>query len=392
MDSGWNYGPLGDAREEERLRDILIQCFTFPASRWEIYVGQVARENFRRLVRDGEVEAGLALFFMGQWFGGRSVPMAGVAAVGVPPELRARKVGLELLQRMLREVRERGYPLSVLYASTQRLYRRLGYEQAGGRFLHVLPASSVPREKREIEAAPVDATRHEQFHDAYRRFAARGAGNLDRNEGIWKRVVYPPPDETVYAYLFGSPPAPEGYVVFTQKRIDPGYDLLVRDLVTLTPAAARSVWAFLGDHRSMAHDIQWSGPPMDPLSALLPEQDVKVAQAQRWMLRVVDVVKALEARGYPKGVSEELHLDVRDDLIPENEGRVVLHAADGRGRVESGGRGEMRLHVRGLAPLYAGFFPPETLAAIGWLEAPPAAIASATRIFAGPAPWMPDMF
>jgi predicted acetyltransferase len=316
--------------------------------------------------------------------------MAGVAAVGVPPEHRARKVAFELLQRMLREVRERGYPLSALYASTQRLYRKLGYEQAGNRVLYALPARSVPRERREIEATAVDPSRHELLHDLYRRAASRNAGNLDRNEGIWKRVVIAPADELMFAYLLGSPP--EGYIVYTQKRVELAYDLQVRDLVALTPRAVRAAWAFLGDHGSMANEIKWVGPAVDPFPALLPEQHVRPSYASRWMLRVTDVAKALEARGYEEGLAEELHLEVTDDVLPENEGRWILRVKDGRAKAERGGRGEMRLHVRGLAPLYSGFLPPNALATLGWIEAPEAALRSAGRLFGGPEPWMQDMF
>jgi len=41
------------------------------------------------------------------------------------------------------------------------------------------------------------------------------------------------------------------------------------------------------------------------------------------MLRVIDVSKALEKRVYPLGIETELHLEVKDDLLPENNGKSV---------------------------------------------------------------------
>jgi predicted acetyltransferase len=64
----------------------------------------------------------------------------------------------------------------------------------------------------------------------------------------------------------------------------------------------------------------------------------------------------------------------------------------GSGKVTQGGRGEMELDVRGLAPLFTGFFTPFELKSVGLLAAGPAALAAAARIFAGPEPWMPDYF
>src|SRR5262249_25447711 len=102
--------------------------------------------------------------------------------------------------------------------------------------------------------------------------------------------------------------------------------------------------------------------------------------------------RALTERGYIEGVTDELHLDVRDDLIPENQGRFVLSIAGGKGKVKRGGKGRLRLDVRGLAPLYTGHMHPASLAVAGLLTGHADEIRKAATIFSSPAPWMPDYF
>jgi predicted acetyltransferase len=111
-----------------------------------------------------------------------------------------------------------------------------------------------------------------------------------------------------------------------------------------------------------------------------------------WLLRIVDVCGALAARGYPQGAEVEVHLEVRDTLLPANDGRFVLTIANGQGEVREGGRGGLRVDVRGLATLYSGHLSPEELRATGLLDGEPRDLAAAALAFAGPAPWMPDMF
>ena len=78
---------------------------------------------------------------------------------------------------------------------------------------------------------------------------------------------------------------------------------------------------------------------------------------------------------------------------PANAGRWTLRVEEGRGRVERGGRGRIALDARGLAALYSGFHGADTLAAFGRLKASaPEDLATAVALFAGPTPWMPDMF
>uniref|UniRef100_A0A0C1R7U1 Enhanced intracellular survival protein domain-containing protein n=1 Tax=Tolypothrix bouteillei VB521301 TaxID=1479485 RepID=A0A0C1R7U1_9CYAN len=106
----------------------------------------------------------------------------------------------------------------------------------------------------------------------------------------------------------------------------------------------------------------------------------------------MSVEKALSARGYPSGIESELHLEVHDDLLEANRGKFILSVANGRGEVTRGGRGEMKLDVRGLAPLYTNLFTPQQLQQSGYLQATEIAIATATALFANSSPWMPDFF
>lgn len=392
MSVEFEYGAPADAGEVERLKDILGRSFGVAAAQWDTFFARIGHENFRRVRRGGEILGGLAIYFMGQWFGGRAIPMAGVAAVGVAPELRSGGAAAALMARTLSELRERGVPLSTLYPATQPLYRKVGYEQAGTRTLFVAPTRAMRVAERDLPLRRVDAAQHEAFHDLYRARARAGAGNLERSQAIWERVVTHPQNEPMHAYVAGGADAAEGYVVFHQPRADSGYEIAVRDLVALTPAAARAILGFFADHRSIAKEITWSGPLLDSLACLFSEQELRVKHVERWMLRIVDVPKALALRGYPDGVEGELHLAVRDEVLPANQGRFLLRVAGGRGEVTPGGRGELELDVRGLAPLYSGLFTPGELAAVGFVEGKVAALAAAARFFAGPEPWMPDFF
>ena len=103
---------------------------------------------------DGDRLAGSALFYdMRQWWYGRAVPMAGVAAVMIAPEDRGRGVGRTLMTALAELMAARGYPLSVLYPATMTIYRSLGWEIAGHRHEAVLPGRSLTR-PQEKAAAP----------------------------------------------------------------------------------------------------------------------------------------------------------------------------------------------------------------------------------------------
>ncbi len=394
MASNFEFGTPASPEQTQQLGAILSQCFNSPPSEWSVYLNRIGAENFR-VIRQGEqVAGGLAVIEMGQWFGGCSVPMAGLAAVGIPPEYRGMGVAVELLTRTLKEIQAKQVPISVLYPATQYLYRQVGYEQGGtaGGFEMRLDGLRLPVERaiRAIPMQPVAPIRHEVVRDIYRQWAVQNNGNLDRNEAIWQSIIQPREQETIYAYLVGSQNQAQGYIIFKQDAKES--EIVILDWVALSAAAAQRSWMFLADHRSQIQKVFWRGAALNPFLLLLPEQTAKVRYLDRWMLRIIDVAKALESRGYPTGVETELHLAIVDELLPENNGNFVLSVSGGRGEVMRGGKGELQLNIRGLAPLYTGLYAPSQLQVSGYLEGSDNAILAATQIFTGVEPWMADFF
>lgn len=398
MTLNFEFGTVADPKQAQQLGKILCTCFNSSEDNWQRYSKLIGLETYRVIRQGSKVLGGLTIYHMGQWFGGCSLPIAGIAGVGIAPEHRGKGVAAALLSQMLKELHANGVPLSTLYASTQRLYQKVGYEQAGNACQFSIPtysliAGEMPygtlRERLPINS--VDPACRE-FHDIYCQRAKKTSGNLDRHQVIWQRILQAA-EEVVYAYLIGSKHQPEGYVIFSQKSVPRGYDLQVRDLAILTPAAGRCLWTFFAEHRSLANDVIWVGPAVEPLLSLVPEQTYQVVHLERWFLRVVDVPKALMLRGYPAGLEAELHLEVWDNLLPDNNGRFILSVSEGRGEVTRGGRGELQVNIRGLSPLFTGLFTPDQLQVIGQIEATTAlALSTATQIFAGSEPWMPDHF
>lgn len=388
MTPQFEYGILSEPKDAQHLGAILQQCFNSTPENSEAYFNRIGLDNFRIIRHQGQIAGGLAILQMGQWFGSECVPMAGIAAVGIAPEHRGSGAAVELLRQTLREINAQGVPISALYPATQRLYRKAGYEQGGSDCSWELSTNSIHLSDRSLPMQPVFPLEHEVFYALYSQQAKVTNGYLKRHQAIWEQVIESP----AYAYLIGREDQPEGYIIFSQRQEDNSNLISIRDWVLLTSAAVRRFWSFIADHRSQIEKVRWHHSTVDSLTLLLPEQTAKIYRSGRWMLRVVDVCKALEKRGYPQRLEAELHLEVRDDLLFENNGKFVLTVADGRGKVTKGGKGELQLNVNGLSPLYTGLFTPEQLQLTGQLQATETALAVATQIFAGSPPWMPDFF
>lgn len=386
----FEYGKVNDSGDASKLKAILNQCFMMAPSDGETYMQSVGMENFRVIRQNGKIAGGLAILSFGQCYGGEFVPMAGIAAVGIAPEYRGSGAALAIMQSAVKEIDAQGVPISVLFPAVQRLYRAAGYEQAGSFCNWEITTASIGMGKPLLPLTLITDEK-DILRELYKKQARTHNGNLNRSELIWTYIGRSQ-DAIQYAYLIGSFDDPQGYIIFTQHHGENNTYIHIQDWVLLTPAAVQSFWAFLGSHRSQIDTVRYRSALVDALTLILPEQTALVKSSTRWMLRAVDVKTALQKRGYPQNIQAELHLEVQDDLLSQNNNKFILTVANGRADVTPGGKGDFKLDIRAFAPLYTSLFSPSQLNMIGKLEATENAITTATQIFAGASPWMADSF
>jgi predicted acetyltransferase len=387
-----SYRSPADERELAALGDILAEAFSVPPEKIKERFDFLGSENLRVLLHGSEVAGGLWLIPMGQYFGGCSVPMVGIAGVGVSPDYRGLGVAHDLMARTMNELHEKGVALSGLYPATQTLYRKSGYEQCGHRFEINLRLDAIRMKEHGPVVRRLTEEDRPRVEALYREVARPRDGYLDRGPYIWERI-YRPLGEATRGYGVFVDENLEGYLYLLHRdRVGGFYHLTLTDFIFRTPRAGRRLLALLGDHASMAGEVRWFGGPADPALFLMPEQKHRVEFRFYWMVRITHLEKALAARGYPQGLEAELHLEVADDIVSAHHGRFVLRVKDGAGTVERGGRGTLSLDVRDLAALYTGFMGPEVLQAAGRVQGPPEALRGAAAVFAGPTPTMADMF
>ncbi|HEY1673110.1 MAG TPA: GNAT family N-acetyltransferase [Streptosporangiaceae bacterium] len=315
----------------------------------------------------GQMVASASWHDMRQWWHGRSLPMAGVAAVMVAPEFRGRGVGRTLMTEVLDAIAGRGYPLSVLYPATTPIYRSLGWEMAGGEYHASLPARSLrsllaPDISRNTpgtladdqaggrhaapfrRATPDDAAAVIEVEDRAHELArAHGPNRRDETSvAAWLA------DPNRYAYL-----APDGFLAYRWGR---GHEIKVERIVAATERTVRELWSIVASHSSTADTVSARVGPDDPLFWLTREPDPSIRYRDQWMLRLVDVQAAIAGRGFPASVQLSLPLFVQDDARDANAGLWELSVTGGRGTLVRHPEATRPLTIgaRGLAALYGG--------------------------------------
>lgn len=335
-----------------------------------------------------------------QWVGGARVPCAGVSGVAVLPEHRGRGLAGELMRQLLQRRRESGDAVSVLYPANAALYRRLGYEYAGLRPRFSAPVADLPSSRGEVaEMAEGDIS---AVMACFSRYASAHTGPVEsadpsrwashilahKGEGVQQRTVVVPGDQGVAGYAS----------YFQEGSFDNGgFGVTCKHLVALDARALRTLLGYFRRFENAAAQFAWHGPPSTgPTGLALSSTAFSIGPAlRRWMGRVLDVPRALEARGYPPSVAAEVVVGVEDPLFPANAGPWTLHVEHGQARVApapapaAAGR---PLPIGLLSALYTGFATPADLVVLGAMDDDDPRLAPLSALFAGPVPWMPDFF
>jgi predicted acetyltransferase len=347
-----------------------------------------------------------------QWFGGARVPCAGIAAVAVQPEDRGRGAAGSLVGELLRRERGGGRLVSALYPSTAALYRQLGYEFGGLRphfrvALTHLPASPATMAgepengKTGLAVRQMGEGELGAVMQCFSRFASVHNGPVEAvDPAYWEDRVLAHNVEGTHqrTVVVAGDGGLEGYAsYFTDERNAGGYALNCKHLVVTSSAALGALLQYFSRFENAAKELTWVGPVnAGPFGLALQANGFSLgAGLWRWMARVLDVPRALEARGYPD-VEGEAVLVIDDPLIPDNAGPWTVQAAGGKVSADRPDR-EPGARVRTLpvglfSALYTGFATPSDLVVLGALEEDDPRLGFLSALFAGPVPWMPDSF
>lgn len=389
--SRYTLSPVKDEALQRTARCV-AEAFGNSVQQTEEWFDYAGPENVRALYAGEAIVGGLLRAPMGQFFGGRAVPTLGIAGVGVAPERRRVGAATALMSQTLLEARDAGVALSTLYASTTALYRSVGYGVAGARYRGRVSAPRIKGMVGDLSVRRLDESDRAAMGALYTTTARHRAGHLARGPYVWDRIFRAWRDRPPICTGIFNEDRLMGYVVWRQSSPDPSYTLRIVDQVAPNRTVASRIWAFLADQGSMIDAVTGATAPNDPFWLSLPWPGPTLELHHHWMLRLVDLPAAISERGFTPGPVLTVDLRVDDPIIPANAGHWRLIVEEGRGRLEPGGSGSVRIDIDGLAALYSGFQSCNQLAALGVLDGGGDQWPVLDAMFRGPAPWMPDFF
>lgn len=402
-------GPLPVDRTVDLLRQLgTLFGFDIPPGQEPIRAERFARrfeyERSRCAFEDGELVGTLGSFSLDMIVPGARVPCGGTTNVTVRPDRRRRGILTQMMKAHLDEARQHGDFITALWASDSEIYGRFGYGVASLRAWTTVQRPYVGFHRLAPALAPV------QFVDANtaRRLAPIVFNQIDRpgmfarSDPWWDHRWHDEPEDRHGGLAFryavaGDLENPSGYI---QYRTFPGnwesghadQRIEVTEIFALTPEASAGLWSFVLNADLTAEIDSGLIPIDDPLFSLLAgPRRARARVSDQLYVRVVDPVKALEARRYSANGSLILRVS---DRLGYAEGTFRLTSDSGKGTFASTtSEPDIEMDVEDLGSVYLGRARFRELAAAGRLKGSNESLARADAMFSWfPAPWCQEVF
>jgi len=337
---------------------------------------------------DGQIVASLVFYPLTAFLRGQRVPVLGIGSVAVSPEHRRRGVAETLMKSALREMRQNGDALSLLYAFRGSYYRKLGYGVI--EYVHQLatspanlPASDEARFVRRLMIPDRPAVMA-----LYERIAAQGHFAAARKPEWWDQRLWTYANDWV-VYEGRRRGQIEGYLCYDVDHSNGPFKLQVSllEFVAATPEAHRGLVGYLASLSDQVSEITSALPAdhtwlqtMHTAQNLRPGVEISVYAdtanvAAGLMLRFTDVKLALERFPVSSNARGEIALEVDDPVLPANARAYRVSAREGRltvgfESVRAGRKRLPRLRVTmdALGPIVAGTLSPRRAAESGLID------------------------
>ncbi len=336
---------------------------------------------------------------------GVKMPMAGIAAVAVQPNLRKRGIADALMNDALRRMYEMEYPVSMLFPFRHSFYKRFGYGYVGNVVQYRVSPGNLSTFPERVNVRGINKTdRPKLKRMLLEDLVVHGAFTPVRNDSFWELVVFPKLKDT-YVYDDGET---KGYIAFDlSKDLTVGNEtsgqsvLNIREFVALDEAAHRGLWGFVGALADQVTVAKYLAPADYPLHLFLKEPrefsferlffEYKTLStlASGFMLRVVDVMKSLVMLGQSVETQMDVSLRINDGNLPQNSRAFNLHLHKGEATIdETKLAPQFETDIEIFSQIYSGLLKPSDAMKYGFAVSDERTARKLDDVFLAPAPFV----
>jgi len=320
----------------------------------------------------GNIIATIGVIDFSQRIRGTLVRSAGMTAVACRPEYRRQEYMVKLFQYVFEKIYDEGFLVSTLYPFEFSFYEKLGYGQADSIRVYTVKSTDI------IQRPILNRTISEDFDPDYSRcqplynkLLSQIDGLVERSSNVWKNLEGWNWTSGGFQFICQDEKGQDrGYLILRFEKKSPKNPfpyLEVREMVFFDLQTKQALLNFLANHDSQREFIKMA--PFD--TNYLPffknprlKENIDVANS---MFRIINAKQLLPLLKYPEDIDTQITLEIEDQMkqCSWNTKSFSLQISQGKGRFISEKAEKVKLGIKALSQIVAGFHTPHELAEVG---------------------------
>jgi len=300
------------------------------------------------------------------WILDNLVQIAGIGLVTMSPSMRRRGIASGLMKKTVLESYKQGYPISMLFPFSHQFYKRVGYGLIGEKYVYSFSPLSLNQYDELLNVRLFEEKDLEAIKKVYNKSSKRTSFRICRNDKRWQTLAE---SKDVNMVVYDNKGI-KGYLIykyeFTDNRIE--QFLRVYELIYSNDEAYRGLLGFLAAQREQVDSIIYHTTKDDPIhfalsnprktrsNARIVSSNAVLEVNADYMLRIIDLKKALLARKNYNSKNISFSIKILDDIIEENNNPITITIKNGKPTIKSGIKSKTILEcdISVFSQIYAG--------------------------------------
>ncbi|MEQ6388656.1 GNAT family N-acetyltransferase [Bacillaceae bacterium S4-13-58] len=372
-------------KESIHLSEYAFQ-YKVPENEMEKRLTKAKSHDIYGIYDEAQLAAKLHLIPFEVYFEDTILKMGGIAGVATYPEYRRSGYVKHLMTNVLKEMRDKGYSISMLHPFHIGFYRKYGWEITSNRKISTLSKGDLSR----LEHVPGKVKRYSKdSHNldvevVYNEFSKKFVGMLVRTKNWWQDAIYY--DLTVAVY-YNKSNQPKGYMLYSVKK----NKMTIDEFMPLDHEARVGLWNFICQHDSMVDEVEITTDEREPLFYLLQDPRIKSEVKPYFMGRIVDVALFFDQLSpYYSKVRSPITLKIIDEFAPWNNQSIQI--TSGGYSIGHDKENALKLSINTLTTAFFGYMSPIQLAEIGLIKGENDAVHQLDYLVGKKKPYLADFF
>ncbi len=356
-------------------RSTLMDLYRYAYTEWSDQpikseeLDEIISEETLGFFENGRLISSLRVHDFQQSIRGVLKDCGGVAGVATYPEARTKGYVRQLMQASFKQMREQGQSVSMLDPFKQSFYEKFGFVAANAAYVVQAPIKQLQYWKKENQSTDwtFERVRAVDAKDILLKFI-REVGPKQYHgyiifksipAGMWKQRVKD--SIVVFVRNEGKIQAVSRYRI-KGERIQGSWqnNLTVIDSLWRTREARDQLFSFFARHQDQIHNIIIHAPFETKVDHWFKDVRMKVERKTTWMVRLVDVKKAIDK--LPGEGEDIITLELTDSDCPWNNGIFTIQSEKGVLRMtKSSGNPIVKISIEALSSLVYGTQPLEEI-------------------------------